>query len=227
MKAILFDFGGTIDTNGVHWSEMFWTYYGRNHLRVGKPEFAKAFIASDEMLLAEPDIAQIDLRTMLRRQFRFQFDLLGLRGAEALAETAGAQCHADVETIVGRARALLAAFRGTYRLGLVSNFYGNLDRVCREFSIVDLFDVLVDSALEGVRKPDPAIFSIALGRLGVAGAEAYVVGDSYDRDIVPAKTLGCLTIWLKGRSWTPPPKETGAADYTITTLEAMKAIVLP
>jgi HAD superfamily hydrolase (TIGR01509 family) len=227
MKAILFDFGGTIDTNGVHWSEMFWSYYVRNHLRVEKREFEKAFVASDERLLAEPDVARIDFRTMLRRQFRFQFEILGLGAAEALAETAGAQCHADVTAIAGRARALLEAFHGMYRLGLVSNFYGNLATVCREFSIGDLFEVTVDSALEGVRKPDPAIFSLALERLGVPGAEAYVVGDSYERDIVPAKLLGCRTIWLKGRSWTSPPKETGAADYTITTLEAMKAIVLP
>ncbi|MBI3765652.1 MAG: hypothetical protein HY277_04010, partial [Ignavibacteriales bacterium] len=27
MKAVLFDFGGTIDTDGVHWSEKFWEYY--------------------------------------------------------------------------------------------------------------------------------------------------------------------------------------------------------
>jgi FMN phosphatase YigB (HAD superfamily) len=227
MKAILFDFGGTIDTNGVHWSEMFWEYYQRHHVRVSKPEFEKAFVRSDGMLLAGPDVAEVDFRTMLRRQFLFQFEILGVPGAGGLAETAGAQCYADVQAIVGRARTLLQAFRGTYRLGLVSNFYGNLGKVCGEFSIAEFFDVMVDSAVEGVRKPDPAIFSLALGRLGVPGGETYVVGDSYDRDIVPAKLLGCSTIWLKGKSWTAPPKDTGAADYTITTLEAMKAIVLP
>ena len=226
MKAILFDFGGTIDTNGVHWSEMFWTYYERRHLRVAKPDYEKAFVRSDEMLLAGTDIKDIDFRTMLRRQFGFQFAILGLPGADRLAEEASTECYADVRSIVARARALLLAFRGTYRLGVVSNFYGNLDRVCREFSLEELFGVMVDSVVEGVRKPDPAIFSLALARLGVSGPEAYVVGDSYDRDIAPAKLLGCSTIWLKGRSWTVP-KTTGAADYTITTLDAMRAIVLP
>jgi len=227
VKAILFDFGGTIDTNGVHWSEMFWGYYGRNHLRVGKAEFGKAFTASDEMLAAEPDIARLDFRTMLQRQFRFQFELLGLSGAGTLAATAADQCHADVLAIAARARTLLEAFGAAYRLGLVSNFYGNLEQVCGDLSIAELFEVKVDSAVEGVRKPDPAIFSLALERLGLPGEQAYVVGDSYERDIVPAKLLGCRTIWLKGRSWTAPPKDTGAADYSITSLEAMKAIVLP
>lgn len=227
MKAILFDFGGTIDTNGVHWSEMFWEYYQRRRLRVAKPEYERAFVRSDEMLLAEADVAEIDFRAMVRRQLRFQFEILNLPGAGTLAEDVGAECYADVQAVVARARTLLQAFRGTYRLGLVSNFYGNLEKVCREFSIADLFGTMVDSAVEGVRKPDPAIFSLALDRLGVPGAEAFVVGDSYERDIVPSKLLGCSTVWLKGRSWTSPPNDTGAADYTITTLEAMKAIVLP
>ncbi|HLF14989.1 MAG TPA: HAD family hydrolase [Bacteroidota bacterium] len=226
MKAILFDFGGTIDTNGVHWSEKFWSHYQRRHLRVAKPDFEKAFLKSEEMLLRQDDIATLDFRTLLGRQFRQQFDILGMPGAEALAGSIGEECYAEVAETVARTRTLLQAFRGTYLLAVVSNFYGNLGVVCREFSLADLFGVMVDSAVEGVRKPDPAIFSLALGRLGVAGPEAYVVGDSYERDIVPAKVLGCSTIWLKGKSWTTP-KSTGAADYTITTLETMKAIVLP
>jgi putative hydrolase of the HAD superfamily len=226
VKAILFDFGGTIDTNGVHWSEKFWECFQSHHLRVARPEFGRAFVESEAALLREPDIASLDFRTLLVRQFRLQLGVLGAPGAGELAETMGAACYADVRATVDRARNLLAALRGIYRLGVVSNFYGNLGEVCRELSLDGLFEVMVDSAVEGVRKPDPAIFSLALGRLGVAGAEAYVVGDSYDRDIVPAKVLGCATIWLKGRSWTAP-QSTEAADYTITTLEAMKSIVLP
>ncbi len=226
MKAILFDFGGTIDTNGVHWSEMFWSHYQRRHLRTAKPDFERAFLKSEEMLLRQNDIATLDFGTLLRRQFSLQFDILGLPGAEELADSIGGECYNEVAATVARARTLLQAFRGTYLLGVVSNFYGNLGIVCREFALEEFFGVMVDSAVEGVRKPDPAIFSIALARLGVTGADSYVVGDSYERDIVPAKLLGCSTIWLKGKSWTSP-KSTEAADYTITTLETMKAIVLP
>ena len=226
MKAILFDFGGTIDTNGVHWSEMFWTYHQRRNHRTGKTEFERAFVRSDEMLAAEPDIARLDLATMLRRQFRFQFELLGVRDPEGLATVAAAECRTDVLAIVGRAAPLLRACCGAYRLAVVSNFYGNLDGILRELGIGECFEAAVDSAIVGVKKPDPSIFALALGRLGVNASEAYVVGDSYERDIVPAKSLGCTTIWLKGPSWSAPA-ETTAADYTITSLEAMKAIVLP
>lgn len=226
MKAILFDFGGTIDTNGIHWSEKFWDCFQAHRVHVAKPDFGKAFVESEAELLRQQDVAALDFRTLLKRQFRLQLDILRVPGAESLAEAMGAECYDDVSDTVGRARNLLTILGGTYRLGVVSNFYGNLREVCREFSLEPLFQVMVDSAVEGIRKPDPAIFSLALGRLGVAGEDAYVVGDSYDRDIVPAKVLGCSTIWLKGQSWTTP-KSTGAADYTITTLDTMKAIVLP
>ncbi len=226
MRAILFDFGGTIDTNGVHWSETYWDHYQRRNVRVSRADFVKAFLKSEELLLLQEDIATLDFRTLLRRQLLLQFRVLGLPEAEELAASVGKECYDEVTATVSRAAALLRAFGDRYRLGVVSNFYGNLGIVCREFSLDALFGVMVDSAIEGVRKPDPAIFGLALSRLGVAGAETYVVGDSYDRDIVPAKLLGCTTIWLKGKSWIAPPS-TAAADYTITSLEAMKAIVLP
>lgn len=226
MKAILFDFGGTIDTNGVHWSEAYWDHYQRRHLRVSRQDFVKAFLESEELLVRQEDIAALDFRTLLRRQLLLQFRSLGLPEAEELAASVGKECYDEVAATVSRAAALLRAFGERYRLGVVSNFYGNLGVVCREFSLDSLFSVMVDSAVEGVKKPDPAIFGLALSRLGVAGAEAFVVGDSYDRDIAPSKQLGCTTIWLKGRSWAAAPS-TAAADYTITSLEAMKAIVLP
>lgn len=226
MKAILFDFGGTIDTNGVHWSEMFREHHRRLGLRPDGPAFDRAFVESERRIAAEPGVAALGFRALLERQFRLQFEILGAEGAERMARRAAEECGAEVGGIVARAAALLRAFRERYRLGLVSNFYGNLEPVCRELGIDALFETLTDSAVEGVRKPDPALFARALERLGVPAAEAWVVGDSYDRDIEPAKALGCRTIWLKGRSWTVPAS-TVAADYTITSLEAMKAIVLP
>jgi len=226
VKAILFDFGGTIDTDGIHWNEMFREYYERHHLRIEKAAFDRAFVASERAVLAEPGIATMDFRQLLVRQFTLQFGLLGLAGQEGLAERLAGECYDDVADTVAASRDLLVAFAKRYRLGVVSNFYGNLGPVCRGLGLDGLFGVLVDSAVEGIRKPDPAIFALALERLEVEAPEAWVVGDSYERDIVPGKTLGCSTIWLKGRSWTTPA-DTAAADFTITSLGAMQSIVMP
>lgn len=226
MKAILFDFGGTIDTDGVHWSEMFRAYYDRHHLRIEKEVFDRAFVSSEQALLRESDIATLDFRQLLVRQFTLQLGILGIAGPADLAERLGRECYDEVAGTVAVARELLKAFGKIYKLGLVSNFYGNLVPVCRDLGLDGLFGAMVDSAVEGIRKPDPAIFALALERLGVEAAEAWVVGDSYERDILPGKTLGCATIWLKGRSWTTPV-DTTAADFTVTSLGAMRSIVMP
>ena len=66
------------------------------------------------------------------------------------------------------------------------------------------FDVIVSSAEEGVAKPDPRIFNIALTRAGCAPEQAVMIGDRIDNDIVPAKQMGMKTVWIKqgvGKYW--------------------------
>jgi len=96
--------------------------------------------------------------------------------------------------------------------------------VCKEFGLDQFFEARVDSVVVGVRKPDPEIFRIALERLAADPKNSYVVGDSYERDIVPARQIGCTTIWLQGKSWTMP-SSAEAADYTIQKLEDITTII--
>ena len=58
------------------------------------------------------------------------------------------------------------------------------------------FDVIVDSHLVGVSKPDPAIFRHALGLLGVEPGEAVFVGDSYAHDALAARAAGLAAVLL-------------------------------
>jgi HAD superfamily hydrolase (TIGR01509 family) len=58
------------------------------------------------------------------------------------------------------------------------------------------FDLLVDSHLVGHRKPDPAIFRLALERLGVEADEAAYIGDSYASDALAACANGLRGILL-------------------------------
>jgi putative hydrolase of the HAD superfamily len=59
-----------------------------------------------------------------------------------------------------------------------------------------LFDLTVDSHLVGCKKPDPAIFRLALERLGVEADEASFVGDSYAHDALAARAAGMRAILL-------------------------------
>ena len=224
MAAILFDFGGTIDTDGVHWSEKFWELYERFAIGVRKPDVERAFVQSEAELLTDGELPKASFSQTLQKQLTLQFRILGLTSQKDLLSKLHAACYEEVGRTIAAARDILTGLRKKYSLGVVSNFTGNLEIVCAEFKLDTLFDVTVDSAVVGVRKPDPGIFDLALSRLKVQPANAFVVGDSYDRDIVPAKQLGCRTIWLKGKSWTAPVS-TEAADYTVSKFREITAIL--
>lgn len=232
MKAILFDFGGTIDTDGVHWSERFREAYLHAGLVIGREAFNEAFAASEKAMHDGRIAPTDDLRATVRTQVRLQFLDLKRKGnapivlcpPEAAVRIAD-ECIAGVEGTIRQMRPLLWKLSAMCPLALVSNFYGNLRAVCEDLGISSFFSTFVDSADVGVRKPDPEIFAIALRTLRVEAKDAVVVGDSYDRDIVPGHALGCQTVWLHGRSW-KEPAETGAADHTIRVLNDLLSLSL-
>lgn len=225
MNAVLFDFGGTIDTDGVHWSEKFWEYYDHFTVDVSKKSFEDAFVQSELMMMQYTDLPKATFYKTLHKQFTLQFVILKLEDESDLLKKMVDACYEDVKRVIGKARKVLDVLQPSYTMGVVSNFYGNLDVVCKEFELDRYFKATIDSVVVGVRKPDPKIFSLALDALGVAPKDVVVVGDSYDRDIVPAKLLGCSTIWLKGKSWITPPS-TEAADHTVMRFEEIKTILL-
>jgi HAD superfamily hydrolase (TIGR01509 family) len=224
MKAVLFDFGGTIDTNGVHWSERFWEYYQRFGVKVAKKDFEKAFVQADVEILKN-NLSRATFKKILELQLSSQFDILNLHQEQTLLQSLMSECYSDTRSVVEGAKLLLTDAKKRYKLALVSNFYGNLDVVCKEFGLDKIFDVRIDSEIVGVRKPDPKIFGLALEQLAVKPDQSYVVGDSYDRDIVPGKQLGCKTIWLKGKSWKEELR-TDAADSIISSFEGLRNILL-
>jgi putative hydrolase of the HAD superfamily len=82
------------------------------------------------------------------------------------------------------------------RLGVVSNSDGRVEEALIASGLRDCFAVVLDSALVGVEKPDPAIFRAALDALGVAPAEALYVGDLYDVDVLGARAAGMEAVLL-------------------------------
>jgi FMN phosphatase YigB (HAD superfamily) len=58
------------------------------------------------------------------------------------------------------------------------------------------FELVFDSALVGLSKPDPALYALARERLRLPAAAILHVGDSWERDVVPARAVGMQTAWL-------------------------------
>jgi putative hydrolase of the HAD superfamily len=90
----------------------------------------------------------------------------------------------------GTADALTRLREAGLRLGVVSNSDGRVDAALAAAGLRDYFEVVIDSALVGVEKPDPRIFAAALERLDVPPGEALYVGDIYEVDVVGARAAG-------------------------------------
>ncbi len=148
---------------------------------------------------------------------------LAVRDPRASARVAD-RFLADAHRHLRRNQALLERLRERYRLGIVSNFYGNRETVCDNTAIRRLFGVIVASVRVGVSKPDPRIFMAALDRLEVTPADATFVGDSASRDMAGARALGMRHIWLIGEP-APPGGPCCPGDAMIRSLTDVEALL--
>jgi HAD superfamily hydrolase (TIGR01549 family) len=110
----------------------------------------------------------------------------------------------------------LATLSNRFKLGVIANQpLGTHDRLCGH-GWERWINLCISSAEEKVRKPEPAIFEIALRRADCRADEAVMVGDRVDNDIRPAKSLGMRTVRIvqgAARLQSPRgPEET--ADFT-------------
>lgn len=200
--ALLFDFGGTLDADGLAWKTRFRQLYRAFGVDPADEVFDPAFYAADDALVGKLPAAcgLHETADLLAAGVSAE---LGVTDTRVTAHVARRFFEASLARLSVSGR-LLARLRERYRLGLVSNFYGNLEAVCAEAKIADLFDVIVDSTRVGVTKPDPRIFRHATDALGVAPAAATFVGDSPSRDMAGARALGMRHIWLTGDPSAPP-----------------------
>jgi HAD superfamily hydrolase (TIGR01509 family) len=79
--------------------------------------------------------------------------------------------------------------------------------------MTELVDVLVVSEEAGVRKPEPAIFHIALERCGSPPDRAVMIGDSWGSDVLGARAAGIRAVWLN-RTGRPCPGPTQCTEIT-------------
>ena len=101
------------------------------------------------------------------------------------------------ETVPDEVRPALAALRARgYRLVVVSNANGTLHRMFDRLGLTSALDLIVDSHDEGVEKPDPRFFQIALDRSGATASTTVHVGDLYHVDVVGARNAGITAVLI-------------------------------
>lgn len=77
-------------------------------------------------------------------------------------------------------------------------------RKIETLGIAPLFDAILISDAEGVRKPDSRIFVRAMERCSVVASESMFVGDHPEADIEGARGAGLLPVWKRTGYWKVP-----------------------
>ena len=207
---------------------MIWQAYEALQVPVSKEVFREAYVYGERTLgknpIVQPHHTFLD---MLRLKCDLKIQWLQQEGHLPVSIQPAMQladwCYAYARQAIDRARPILRQLAARYPLVLVSNFYGNIESVLHDFELDGLFGSIVESAVVGVRKPNPAIFQMGVDRLGMQPEEVVVIGDSYDKDIVPATQIGCQTIWLKSIGWAPYRGDE-TADAVLADFQELKAI---
>jgi FMN phosphatase YigB (HAD superfamily) len=170
--------------------------------------FAPAFFAADDPLVGALSrtaglsetvhalVANLEAELARRRPEANGARTLKRRADGDRGRRVASRFLSDMFAIFARNRAVLEALGEHCRLGVVSNFYGNLEAVCWTSGLAPLFAVMTDSQRIGAEKPDPAIFRAALGALQAAPETTLFIGDSLRRDGDGARRAGMGFIWI-------------------------------
>ena len=270
IKGIIFDYGGTLDTRGDHWSEVLWQGY--EHFGIGvaddeevepgvsihKQAFRDAYVYGERALAVNPIVTpDFHFEDILREKLILELNFLagkklletGKDDAEKQAKL-GNDSDASSESLLlslsdseihqiavdmahyinaktldllhENKQVLEHLKQAGYPMVLVSNFYGNINQVLKDAEIDGYFKEVIESAVVGVRKPNPAIFAIGVCALDLPASQVLVVGDTYGKDIIPAHKLGCHTLWIKGLQWEEKQVDESIPDGIIRKLSEME-----
>ncbi len=198
IRTIFFDMGGTLDGEGLHWLDRFLALYRKFGVELPRESIRSAFDEAERKSTSDESITTSNLGQMIELHVKWQLAYLGLTDPALERDL--------IEGFIGPVRQAAAAnvdllaglSKHGFQLGVVSNGCGNVERLCVDFGYSPFLSLIVDSRCVGFFKPDPAIFVHAAGKLGRDPGEIMMVGDSFDRDVRPAKQIGMKTAWLEG-----------------------------
>ena len=237
VSTLLFDFGGTLD-GPAHWLDRFLSSYRTAGIAITRAELDPAFDHATRMGYgATRIVARFGMTDLVRFLVGHQFEYLRKSGPEQLRATleksGAAGRHRFVEAVtnsfvretsagLAHSRDIVGPLKSRFKMGVVSNFYGNLDRVLEEAKLDRFFTAVVDSSRVGIFKPDVGIFEAALKKIQCTPESVAMIGDSLGKDCAPARKLGMRTVWL----CTEPRggEDSAAADVTIRSIDEVAQI---
>ena len=208
IKGIIFDYGGTLDTGGDHWSHVIRDGWNKAGVIADDALFRESYVYGEQELERTLHILpHHNFGDLLLIKMQIELGYLASTGnfppaqIEEKSKEIASYCYEVAKANVAKSKLVLEELAKRYPLVLVSNFYGNIETVLADFDILSCFKKVIESAKVGVRKPDSKIFELGVKALGLKPEEVLVVGDSVKNDIKPAQQIGCSTLLLEGKGW--------------------------
>ncbi len=242
ITALLFDFGGTLD-GPAHWLDRFLLSYRAAGIEISRAELDPAFeYATRTAYGATRIVTRFGMTDLVRFLVGHQFEYLGKSGPDTLRAILGdcgaAGRHRFVERVtnsfvretsagLAHSRDVIGMLKSRFKMGVVSNFYGNLDVILADAKLDRFFDVVADSSRVGIFKPQAGIFEAALEKMHCAPQSTAMIGDSLSKDCAPAHNLGMRTVWLRTTEaqWGEDASQPiTAADITIRSIDEVAQI---
>ena len=222
IKAILFDFGGTLDSDGTDWfTRLYEAITGRlGHIEPAEFQRNADKAACDICLLE--DTSRLSMGGMVHRLCEHIHALMNEKNeyvqdspGRTCCNGANLQCSQSVKAsnswsvqevaeeflaessrFIERNQLVLRKLQERFRLGCISNNWGNTAGWCRGFGLDQFFETMIDSTVVGAVKPDQRIFQVALDELKLSADACAYVGDRYDCDVLGARDSGLTPVWI-------------------------------
>jgi len=216
VRAVIFDFYGTIAWHGEAMVSPYAAVFARHGYRLDETAEADYFASYDGVEHVEHSVHEAAYEAWVRRR------LDGLARAcqvpdddvARLVDALRTQDRAPVEAYPDAAETLGVLRERGFRLGVCSNWGWDLEGSIEQAGLAHLIDAAVTSARVGARKPHRLIYTAITDALGVSPLDTLFVGDSYRPDVAGPVSLGmgAAHVWREppGSTPRPPPLPEGA-----------------
>ena len=206
MRVLFFDVGYTLVNEDAVWET--------RCREQAETKEAKKLGLSAKDIYHEIEIASITRKP----QFRTLVDKYNFKEV--------APYRTELEKLYEEAPSVIKALAQKYELGIIANQLDGLKERLEDFGLLNYFKYIISSWDIQVMKPDIRIFEYALDKANCIPQEACMIGDRLDNDILPAKSLGMKTAWIKQGfgALQKPLSKSEEADYTISNLSELSKI---
>ena len=206
MKVLFFDVGYTLVNEDAVWE-------ARCREQAQTDEAKKLGLSAAD-IYHEIEIASVSRKP----QFRTLIDKYNFKEV--------APYRTELEKLYEEAPAVIQALSPKYELGIIANQLDGLKERLEAFDLLKYFKYIISSWDLKVMKPDIRIFEYALDKTNCSPQETCMIGDRLDNDILPAKSLGMKTVWIKQGfgALQKPLSKSEEPDYTINNLTELLKI---